>query len=29
MRLVLGLDAPPAGSVAVNEKPFAQHTRPA
>jgi ABC-2 type transport system ATP-binding protein len=28
MRLILGLDAPSAGSVTVNGKPFAQHSRP-
>jgi ABC-2 type transport system ATP-binding protein len=28
MRLILGLDAPSAGSVTVNGKPFAQHRRP-
>jgi ABC-2 type transport system ATP-binding protein len=28
MRLILGLDAPTSGSVTVNGKPFAQHTRP-
>ena len=28
MRLILGLDAPTAGSVTVNGKPFAEHDRP-
>jgi ABC-2 type transport system ATP-binding protein len=28
MRLILGLDAPSAGSVTVNGKPFAEHPRP-
>ena len=28
MRLIIGLDAPTSGSVVVNGKPFAQHTRP-
>ena len=29
MRLILGLDAPTSGTVTVNGKPFAEHTRPA
>src|SRR6195952_4984819 len=28
MRMILGLDAPSAGSVTVNGKPFAEHQRP-
>jgi ABC-2 type transport system ATP-binding protein len=28
MRMILGLDAPTAGTVTVNGKPFAEHTRP-
>ena len=28
MRMIIGLDAPTSGSVIVNGKPFAQHTRP-
>src|SRR5947199_1641227 len=28
MRMILGLDAPTSGSVTVNGKPFAEHSRP-